>query len=140
MHFINPYNRNQTEFYYLEEGLEANHPVRFIDAFSEKLDLTALGYQPKAIQSQGRPAFDPRVFLKLYLYGYLFGIRSSRRLEKECARNIELLWLPGKLKPNYHRIADFRKENPFALSNTFKLFVLFLHDAGLIAGKVVAVE
>jgi transposase len=140
MNYIQATNRNQCEFYCLEEVLEADNPARFIEAFVEKLDLTALGFIPKALRTEGRPAFDPKVFLKLYLYGYLNGIRSSRRLEKECFRNIELHWLLGKLKPNYHSIADFRKENPSALRNTFKLFVLFLTDAGLIGGKIVAVD
>jgi len=140
MEYIPSTNRNQWEFYCLEEALEADHPVRFIEAFVDKLDLQALSFVPRPIQKEGRPAFDPKVFLKLYFYGYLNGIRSSRRLEKECARNIELHWLLGKLKPNYHSIADFRKENPTALRNTFKLFVLFLHDVGLVAGKVLAVD
>jgi transposase len=138
--YIQANNRNQLEFYCLEEVIEAENPARFIEAFVDKLELGALGFLCKPIQKEGRPAFDPKVFLKLYLYGYLNGIRSSRRLEKECCRNIELHWLLGKLKPNYHSIADFRKENPLALRNTFKLFVLFLSDVGLIAGKVLAVD
>jgi transposase len=80
------------------------------------------------------------VFLKLYIYGYLNGIRSSPKLAKECVRNIELQWLMSGLKPNYHSIADFRKVNPQALRNTFKLFVLFLKDANLITGEVIAID
>ena len=92
------------------------------------------------IKTEGRPAFDPKIFLKLYFYGYLNGIRSSRRLERECVRNIELQWLLSGLIPNYHSIADFRKVNPVALKNTFKLFVLFLKDIGLIGGENVAMD
>jgi radical SAM protein with 4Fe4S-binding SPASM domain len=89
---------------------------------------------------EGRPSYDGKVFLKLYFYGYFNGIRSSRRLERECGRNIEVRWLLGELVPNYHSIADFRKDNPLALKNCFKLYVLFLKEAGLIGGKTVAVD
>ena len=82
----------------------------------------------------------PRHFLKIYLYGYLNGIRSSRRLEKECLRNIELQWLLEAICPNYHSIADFRKDNPKALKQLFKLFVSFLKDAELIAGETIAID
>ena len=87
MEYIRSSNRNQWEFYCLEETLDAEHPARFIEAFVDKLDLNSLAFVPKPIQKEGCPVFDPKVFLKLYLYGYLNGIRSSRRLEKECARN-----------------------------------------------------
>ena len=87
MEYIRPTNRNQLEFYCLEETLDAEHPARFIEAFVDKRDLQALGLVPKSIQKEVRPAFDPKVFLKLYLYGYLNGIRSSRRLVKECECN-----------------------------------------------------
>ena len=90
--------------------------------------------------TKGRPGFRPEVFLKLYLYGYLNGIRSSRRLERECFRNIEVQWLLEDLRPNYHSIADFRKDNPKALKQLFKLFVSFLKDADLIAGETIAID
>ena len=80
------------------------------------------------------------MLLKLHLYGYLNGLRSSRKLEKETIRNVEVHWLLGSLSPNYHSIADFRKQNPKALKATFKLFVLFLKDADLIAGEVIATD
>ena len=80
------------------------------------------------------------MFLKLYIYGYSNGIRSSRKLEKECVRNIELQWLMSGLTPNYHSVADFRKNNPQALRNTFKLFILFLKDADLLGGSVISVD
>jgi len=92
------------------------------------------------VKTEGRPAFDPKVFLKLYLYGYLNGLRSSRKLKKEAIRNVEVHWLLGYLVPNYHSISDFRKINPQALRFTFKLFVLFLKDADLITGEVVAID
>lgn len=140
MEFISGINRHQVEMYNLDDEIEADNTVRFVDAFVDKLDLLQLGFVVNGIKTEGRPAFNPKVFLKIYLYGYLNGLRSSRRLEKECKRNIELQWLTGKLIPNYHSIADFRKVNTTALKNTFKLFVLFLKDADLIAGKVIAVD
>ena len=119
-------SRTQFEFTCLDDLIENDNPVRFIEVFVEKLELAKLGFKIKELKSEGRPSFDARVFLKIYFYGYLNGIRSSRRLERECKRNIELQWLVCKLIPNYHSIADFRKVNPTALRNTFKLFVSFL--------------
>lgn len=140
MQHISPANRFQLQFSSLDEHIEQDHSVRFIEAFVEKLDLAQLHFNVKMIQHEGRPSYNPKVFLKLYFYGYLNGIRSSRRLEKECKRNIELHWLMQKLTPNYHSIADFRKDNPAALKNTFKLFVLFLKDMDLVAGNTVAID
>lgn len=124
----------------LESMISQENPVRLIDAFAEKLDLEKLGFTIAKLNTQGRPSFDSRVFLKIYFYGYVNGLRSSRKLERECTRNIEMQWLTGKLMPNYHTIADFRKDNPDALRRTFKLFVSFLKDADLIAGEVVAID
>lgn len=140
MNYIQPVNRHQMSFGSIDEQIEAENPVRFIEAFVEQLDLEKLRYQCIALKTEGRPPFHPKVFLKLYLYGYLNGIRSSRRLEKESKRNIELQWLLGQLVPNYHSIADFRKLNSKALHNTFKLFVLFLKEAELIGGNTVAID
>ena len=140
MHHIVSTSRNQLEFTSLDDLIEKDNSVRLIEAFVEKLDLSKLGFKIKEVKNEGRPSFDPKVFLKIYFYGYLNGIRSSRRLEKECMRNIELQWLVCKLIPNYHSIADFRKENPPSLRNTFKLFVSFLKDADLISGTTVAVD
>jgi transposase len=138
MDYITAHNRHQVSFGSLEDAIENDNPVRVIEAFVEALDLPSLNFIIKKMQAEGRPAFNPKVFLKIYFYGYVNGIRSSRRLEKECKRNIELQWLIGKLVPNYHSIADFRKENPQALKNTFKLFVSFLKDASLVSGNTIA--
>jgi len=140
MEYIQASNRHQLSFGSLEDSIEQDNPVRFVDAFVEQLDIAQLCYVTTTLKTEGRPAFHPKVFLKLYLYGYLNGIRSSRRLEKESKRNIELQWLLGQLVPNYHSIADFRKVNSKALRNTFKLFVLFLKEADLIAGKTIAID
>ena len=138
MDFIQSQQRNQIEFFSLEDNIDKQNPVRFIDAFVERMELDKLGFEVNTIKTEGRPGFNSKVFLKLYFYGYLNGIRSSRRLEKECERNIEFQWLMGKLVPNYHSIADFRKDNAKALKNTFKLFVSFLQDAELVEGTTVA--
>lgn len=140
MDYIQAVNRHQVSFSSIEEQIEPDNAVRFIEAFVEQLDLKQLGYNFNTLKTEGRPPFHPKVFLKLYLYGYLNGIRSSRRLEKECKRNIELHWLLAQLAPNYHSIADFRKVNGKALRNTFKLFVLFLKEAELIGGNTIAID
>ena len=124
----------------LESLISQENQVRLIDAFVEKLELERVGFLINTIKDQGRPSYDSRMFLKIYFYGYLNGLRSSRRLEQECARNIEMQWLTGKLVPNYHTICDFRKVNPDALRSTFRLFVSFLKDADLITGTLVAMD
>jgi len=133
-------NRHQLSMRNMEDGIEKDNPVRFVDAFVDHLDLAQSGFAIAETKIEGRPSFEAKVFLKLYLYGYLNSLRSSRRLEKECVRNIELHWLLSGLAPNYHSIADFRKVNPKALKSTFKLFVLFLKDADLVAGDVIAMD
>lgn len=124
----------------LEDRISNENPVRFIDVFVEQISLESLGFLSKTIKSEGRPSFDSKVFLKIYLYGYLNGLRSSRKLEKECVRNLELQWLLCGIVPNYHSISDFRKHNPLGLKKLFKLFVSFLKDADLIAGETIAID
>jgi transposase len=133
-------NRTQIEFKSLEDFIEKDNTVRFIDAFAEKLELDKLSFVTKTIKVEGRPSFSNQLFLKIYFYGYLNGIRSSRKLAKECKRNVEMQWLCNGLTPNYHSIADFRKLNPTALRNTFKLFISFLKEADLIACKTIAID
>ncbi|MDI1233249.1 MAG: transposase, partial [bacterium] len=115
--------RDQISFSSIEDTIEKDNPVRVIEAFVEHIDLKELGFGIGEEKTEGRPSYNPKVFLKLYFYGYLNGLRSSRKLAKECVRNIEVQWLLCKLLPNYHSISDFRKNNPKALRNTFKLFV-----------------
>ena len=114
MQYIQGTPRNQLLVSSLEEKIATDNPVRFIEAFVHHIDVLKVGFQPKVLKAEGRPGFKIELFLKLYLYGYLNGIRSSRRLEKECFRNIELQWLLEYLCPNYHTIVDFRKDNPKA--------------------------
>ena len=140
MQYIQGISRHQLHLASLEDTISQDNPVRFIDAFVNTIDLERLGFQEKVLKSEGRPSFDALVFLKIYLYGYSNGIRSSRRLEKECLRNLEMQWLTETLRPNYHSIADFRKDNPKALQQLFKLFVSFLKETDLISGKTIAID
>lgn len=133
-------SRYQMRISSLEDTISQDNQVRFIDAFVLFLDLSKLDFEVKTLKKEGRPSYDTKAFLKIYLYGYLNGIRSSRKLEKECFRNIEMQWLLEDIRPNYHSISDFRKDNPLALKNLFKLFVSFLKDADLIAGETIAID
>ena len=125
MQHITGISRQQMHFSSLEDAISLDNQVRFIDAFVESIDLIKLGFSVQNLKKEGRPSYNNQLFLKIYLYGYLNGIRSSRKLEKECFRNIEMLWLLEDIRPNYHSISDFRKNNPVALKNLFKLFVSF---------------
>ena len=140
MQFITGNNRHQTYFSTLEAQVAADNPVRLIDAFIDKLDLQKLGFTKTILKEQGRPPYAPGVLLKLYLYGYLNKIRSSRKLEKAGSRNTELQWLLQNLQPNYHTIADFRKLHPKPLQNMFRLYVQFLGDAGLLGKTTIGID
>jgi transposase len=95
----------------LEDYVSEENPVRVIEVFIDELDLTALGFSGMTPAATGRPAYHPSTLLKIYLYGYLNRVQSSRRLEREAQRNIELMWLTGRLAPDFKTIADFRKDN-----------------------------
>ena len=140
MQFIQGNNRQQSYFSTLEDQVPADNTVRLIDAFIDKLDLEKLGFSNTVHKSEGRPPFSPQVLLKLYLYGYLNKIRSSRKLERECSRNIELRWLLQNLQPNYHTISDFRKLHAHSLQNMFKIYVQFLDDAGLLGKTTIGID
>jgi transposase len=99
----------------LDDWVDESNPVRVIDAFVDALDLASLGFDGVEPAATGRPAFHPSVLLKLYIYGHLNRVQSSRRLEREAGRNLELLWLLGRLVPDHKTIADFRKDNGPAL-------------------------
>ena len=140
MQFIQGNNRHQTYFSTLDQQVTADNAVRLIDAFIDKLDMQRLGFTGIVHKSEGRPPYAPSVLLKLYLYGYQNKIRSSRKLEKEACRNIELQWLLQGLQPNYHTIADFRKVHSVPLQAMFKLYVLFLSDAGLLGKTTIGLD
>jgi len=140
MQHITGTSRFQIRFSSLEDAIDPENQVRFIEAFVETIDLKKLDFITKTIKAEGRPSYDTKVFLKVYLYGYLNGLRSCRKLERECAINIEMQWLLQDIRPNYHSISDFRKDNPAGLKKIFKLFVSFLKDAELIAGETIAID
>ena len=99
----------------LDDYIAEDNPVRVIDVFVDELDLAELGFEGMEPEPTGRPAYHPATLLKIYIYGYLNRIQSSRRLEREAQRNVELVWLTGKLMPDFKTIADFRKDNGAAI-------------------------
>jgi transposase len=124
----------------INEYVDDDNPVRFIDAFVEQLDLQAAGFQRAQPSVTGRPPYAPGDLLKLYIYGYLNRIRSSRKLEQEAARNVEVMWLLGKLKPDFKTIADFRKDNRSAFKQVFREFILICRKLELFGGELIAVD
>ena len=101
----------------LDDFIGDDNTVRIVDVFIDELDLVALGFDGASPAATGRPSYHPSVLLKLYLYGYLNRIQSSRRLERECQRNVELMWLLGRLAPDFKTIADFRRDNGKGIRN-----------------------
>ena len=124
----------------LDELIPSAHPVRVVDAFVDTLKLAELGFSKVYAASTGRPPYHPGDLLKLYVYGYLNQIRSSRRLERECHRNIELRWLVNELSPDFKTIADFRKDNREAVVRVCRGFVGFCREQGLLGGELVSID
>jgi len=124
----------------IDEYVEPHSPVRVIDAFVETLDMKALGFSKAAPALTGRPAYAPADLLKLYIYGYMNKIRSSRRLMTECRRNIEVMFLLNELTPDFRTISDFRKDNPEPIREVFREFVRFCDDAGLYKKELIAID
>ena len=142
MSHIAGHNRSQTLL--LPESLDdyvgPENPVRFIEAFVDGLDLATAGFIRVAAKRTGRPGYAPTDLLKLYIYGYLNRIRSSRRLEAETHRNIEVIWLVRHLKPDYKTIADFRRDNRKAFRPIFRQFVLLCRQLDLFGRELLAVD
>ena len=124
----------------LDDWIDEDNPVRVIDAFVDALDLARLGFDGVEPAATGRPAFHPSVLLKLYIYGYLNRVQSSRRLECEAGRNLELLWLLGRLVPDHNTIADFRRDNGPSLRQVCAQFVDLCRKMGLLATASVAID
>ena len=114
--------------------------AQVVDVFIDELDLAALGFAGVVPEATGRPSYHPSTLLKIYLYGYLNQVQSSRRLEREAQRNIEVMWLTGKLAPDFKTIADFRRDNGEAIRAVCRQFVLLCRNIGLIGGATVAVH
>jgi transposase len=140
--FIDSDNRMQGTLFpeYLEDYVAEDNPVRVVDVFVEHLDLGKLGFNRAEPAITGRPSYHPSILLKLYIYGYLNRIQSSRRLEKETQRNVELMWLLGRLTPDFKTIASFRKENGKAIRKVCSQFVLLCRQLNLFSEAMVAID
>jgi transposase len=124
----------------LEDWIDEDHLVRVVDLFVDQLDLVGLGFVRAAHTRTGRPGYHPAVLLKLFIYGYLNRIPSSRRLEKEAGRNVEVMWLTGRLVPDHKTIADFRRDNGVAIRKTCAQFVELCRRIGTLKGDCVAID
>jgi transposase len=124
----------------LDDWIDENNPVRVIDAFVEALNLAELGFAGVEPEVTGRPSYHPSVLLKLYIYGYLNRVQSSRRLEREAGRNFEVMWLLGRLVPDHKTVADFRKDNGAAIRKVCARFVELCREMGLLATASVAID
>src|SRR6059036_1300393 len=124
----------------VEDWISEDNPVRVIDLFVDGLDLGEMAFEGVDPAATGRPAYHPSLLLKLYIYGYLNRVQSSRRLEREAGRNIEVMWLLGRLAPDHKTIADFRKDNGLALRKVCTRFVELCREMGLLATASVAID
>ncbi|MBK9981061.1 MAG: IS1182 family transposase [Saprospiraceae bacterium] len=142
MKYIEGFNRSQTLLFpqCIDEIIPEDSEVRIIDAFVDSLPLEELGFMNHKPLEEGRPMYHPRDLFKLYIYGYLNRIRTSRLLERECERNVELMWLLKGLQPCFRTIAGFRSENPEIFRNTFRYFVAGLNKGSFLGKKVVAID
>ena len=124
----------------LDDYINEDNPVRFVDAFVGSLDLSSLGFQRVITADTGRPPYHPGDLLRIYIYGYLNRVRSSRRLEKETNRNVELMWLLRRLTPDFKTIADFRRDNLKAIQKVCRSFALFCRECDLFGGELIAID
>lgn len=137
MKYISGKDRRQIEIFSLEQVVDQNNEVRLIDLFVGGLALADFGFKTHFVDN-GRPAYHPSDLLRLFIYGYLNRIRSSRHLEKECKRNLEVMWLMRGLAPDHNTIANFRKDNPKAIQKVFRATVQLAKHFDLIGGKLIA--
>jgi transposase len=140
--FVEGVDRGQSTLFpeCLDDWIGEENPVRVIDAFVDELDLAALGFSGVDPEATGRPSYHPAVLLKLYIYGYLNRVQSSRRLEREAGRNVEVMWLTGRLVPDHKTIADFRKDNGRAIRQVCARFVVLCRTMGLFTEASVAID
>jgi transposase len=140
--FVEGVDRGQSTLFpaLLDDYVAEDNPVRAVDVFVDGLDLDKLGFVGVQPLDTGRPGYHPRMMLKLYIYGYLNRVPSSRRLERECQRNIELIWLTGQLAPDFKTIADFRKDNGKAIREVCREFVALCRKLGLLSAASVAID
>jgi transposase len=140
--FVEGMDRGQSTLFpeFLEDWIYEDNPVRAIDVFVDQLDLADLGFDGVEPEITGRPSYHPSVLLKLYIYGYLNRVQSSRRLEREAGRNVEVMWLTGRLVPDHKTIADFRKDNGRAIRKVCGRFVGLCRELGLLTSASVAID
>src|SRR4030088_3143501 len=140
--FVEGTDRGQSTLFpeRLEDWIGGDNPVRVIDVFADELDLAELGFSRVDPEVTGRPSYHPSVLLKLYIYGYLNRVQSSRRLEREAGRNVEVMWLTGRLAPDHKTIADFRKANGTAIRKMCARFVALCRTMGLLTQASVAID
>ena len=124
----------------LDDYVAEENPIRVIEAFIDELDLSHLGFQGVKPKATGRPAYHPSILLKIYVYGYLNRVQSSRRLERETQRNVELMWLTGRLSPDFKTIADFRKDNGEAIRAVCREFIVLCRQFNLFTKAIVAID
>src|ERR1051326_6747591 len=140
--FVEGTDRGQSTLFpeCLEDWIDEDNPVRVIDVFVDELGLAELGFDGVLPEVTGRPAFHPSVLLKLYIYGYLNRVQSSRRLEREALRNVEVMWLTSRLTPDHKTIADFRKDNGRAIRQVCARFIVLCRAMGLLTEASVAID
>ena len=140
--FVEGENRSQSTLFpeYLDDYIAEDNPVRAIEVFIEELDLARLGFEGMQPEATGRPAYHPATLLKIYLYGYLNRVQSSHRLERETQRNVELIWLTGRLTPDFKTIADFRRDNGPAIRNVCREFIMLCRSLNLFSEAIVAID
>jgi transposase len=140
--FVEGMDRGQSTLFpeCLEDWIDENNPVQVIDVFVDELDLAELGFDGITPEATGRPSYHPSVLLKLYIYGYLNRVQSSRRLEREAGRNVEVMWLTGRLVPDHKTIADFRKDNGEAIRSVCARFIMLCRALDLFAEVSVAID
>jgi transposase len=139
--FIEGENRQQSTLFpeRIDDYVGEDSPVRVVDVFIDGLDISGLGFKTEASDT-GRPGYHPRTMLKIYVYGYLNQVHSSRRLEREAQRNVELMWLTGRLAPDFKTIADFRKNNGEAIRLVCREFVMLCRKVNLLTDTLVAID
>jgi len=140
--FIEGVDRSQVTLFpdRLQDWIDDDNPVRAVDAFVDALNLRELGFERASAAETGRPGYHPSVLMKLYIYGYLNRVQSSRRLEREAGRNVEVMWLLGRLVPDHKTIADFRKDNGGAVRKVCSQFVALCREIGLLSSASVAID
>src|SRR6476469_5521242 len=140
--FVEGVDRGQNTLFpeCLEDWIGEENPVRVIDVFVDELDLAELGFSGVDPEATGRPSYHPSILLKLYIYGYLSRVQSSRRLEREAGRNVEVMWLTGRLAPDHKTIADFRKDSGRAIKRVCVQFVELCRLMGLLTNASVAID